>query len=74
MATSLNADASGCTLLSNGGEDMAGTNFLNQGAGYKILISSSTPEIFQGLQATVCQMSRLREGLLDESAGIPAAA
>lgn len=59
--TSLNGDASGCTQLSNGGEDMAGTstNFLNHGAGYKILISSSTPEIFQGLQATSCQVRQL---------------
>lgn len=78
MTTSLNGDASGCTKLSNGGKDMAGTsNFLNHGAGYKILISSSTPEIFQGLQATICQVRHLdcmKARILDQAAGIPAAA
>lgn len=50
VAASPNGDASGCTQLCSGRKEMSGTsNFLNHGAGYKILIFSSIPEIFQGL-------------------------
>lgn len=61
VTTSLNGDASGCTQLCSGKKEMSGTSsiFLIYGAGYKILIFSSTPEIFQGLQATICQVRQL---------------
>ena len=61
VTTSLNGDASGCTQLCSGKKEMSrtSTNFQNYGAGYKILIFSSTSEIFQGLQATICQVRQL---------------
>lgn len=45
----------------SGGKEIAGTStqILNHGAGYNILISSPIPDIFQGLQVTICQMGPL---------------